>query len=120
MPFISILAVHLPLSLIPCFFINAMFWTFWWLCKLVSQLPDQQTILGFLHCLLKYSRMFPEDLFWDPWFSICLLITYMLQLTVLGIYFLLMISKSTMPLNLLKTEIYYSPTLHCLLYEIQH
>jgi hypothetical protein len=41
-------------------------------------------------------------------FSVCLLITYAMKLPALGIYFLLTMSKSTVPLYLLNTEICFS------------
>jgi hypothetical protein len=77
---------------------------------MVSQLPNLMSVFQkFFFRLLNYSPVFLKDLFWDN-LSVCLLMVYVMQLTALGIYFLVMVSESTVPLNLLKNAIYYSLT----------
>jgi hypothetical protein len=57
------------------------------------------------------NLLFLRDLSWDPCSSMYLLTTYVMQLPILSTYFLLMISKFTEPLNLLRTANYFSLTL---------
>jgi hypothetical protein len=61
--------------------------------------------------LLKFSPVFLRDLSWDPFTSMCLLMTCAMQLPILSDCFLLMTLKFTEPLVLLRTAIYFSLTL---------
>jgi hypothetical protein len=105
--------MHSTLSNIPCFFI---------ILALLGSLVAMSTgfavtyptgnlssiFLMFSLHLLKFSPVLLWDLFWDPCSSMCLLMTYVMQLPTPSIYFLLTTSKSAEPLNLPTNAVYYS------------
>jgi hypothetical protein len=76
--------------------------------------------LEFDHHLLKDSPVFLKDVFWGLCLSLCLLLTYVMQLTALHICFFIIISKFTAPFTAIMISVYFSQCTANCMYEIQH
>jgi hypothetical protein len=79
-----------------------------WFTSYLSIDNTRSVRLKFLQHLLKYSLVFLKYLFWVLRFSVCLLMTCVIQLITLGAHILQMILTFTVASSLLKTSICYS------------
>jgi hypothetical protein len=64
-----------------------------WFRTYLSNQKSQVRVSGVFPRILKFSPVFPRDLCWDPFSSMCSLTTYAMQLLTLSIYFLLTTSN---------------------------